>query len=458
MTIEGDSRNAFKDILLHLANQHQGVMHSILSFSGAHLDLESSYGQELRHDQAWLSADALDDRAEYHRSEALKFLCEDINSTVDKDSEDHEMIVSARYAQMLCFLLQTLVDGKTQGEHRLHLQGYKSLMAASPPEDPTFGAFITEMFQYYICADDLLWHPSCQQRRVASDDWDNATPIAAPRLFGIADGLFNQLSKISTVRNAIRSNIEAGIEPPTDHMVLSRAAEIDAVINSWQPQSSYEDSRGRIGMLYKQCLWLYLYRTVYPPPSSHVRRSTLGSLPIAGTSTMIAPTTQRRSSIATSIVSSPAPVAYCNGSHSTSRNASRSSSMHETDGMGVSDVMSASRSSSPALTTSSRGNQKISFSINQSLDVLESFHPKDPAQTLLLIPCLLVGTSCFEPAQRERIRVALRHVREYTGVRSCDRVAQLLEEIWSRMDHGDLMAVWDWQATAAQMELDFLCK
>src|SRR5699024_6059725 len=33
LTVEGEARNAFKDIILQLANQHQGLMHSILALS-----------------------------------------------------------------------------------------------------------------------------------------------------------------------------------------------------------------------------------------------------------------------------------------------------------------------------------------------------------------------------------------------------------------------------------------
>src|SRR5690606_33592944 len=54
---------------------------------------------------------------------------------------------------------------------------------------------------------------------------------------------------------------------------------------------------------------------------------------------------------------------------------------------------------------------RITVAVEESLSILESFKPSDPSQRLLLIPCLILGTACFNPAQQERVRIAVRAVR-----------------------------------------------
>jgi len=100
---------------------------------------------------------------------------------------------------------------------------------------------------------------------------------------------------------------------------------------------------------------------------------------------------------------------------------------------------------------------RLISAVDESLNILESFKPSEPAQTLLLVPCLLVGMACFDLDRRERVRKAIRAVRGYTGLRNCDRIAELLEEIWTLMDEGDWVAVWDWQAVARRMGIDVPC-
>lgn len=133
--------------------------------------------------------------------------------------------------------------------------------------------------------------------------------------------------------------------------------------------------------------------------------------------------------------------------------------MHESSNVNqLSPMYPAQRPNSPPpIRRPSFHDQRIHNFISESLCVLESFKPSDPSQTLLLIPCLAIGTACFDPEQRERIRAAVRAVRGYTGLRNCDRVADLLEEVWHLMDQGDWLAVWDWQSVARGHGLDIIC-
>jgi hypothetical protein len=74
LTVEGEAKNAFKDIILHLANQHQGLMHSILAVSSKHIDWDTPYGAKLLADHPQSSREALQQRADYHHDESMKRL------------------------------------------------------------------------------------------------------------------------------------------------------------------------------------------------------------------------------------------------------------------------------------------------------------------------------------------------------------------------------------------------
>ncbi|KAJ0299830.1 hypothetical protein COL516b_008949 [Colletotrichum fioriniae] len=248
LTVEGEAKNAFKDIILPLANLHQGVMHSILAMSSKHIDFDTPYGAKLLEKNPTTTLEALQARSAYHEEQAMKTLYADMNRSAEEDIDDRETILSARYAQILCLLVTTLIEGEPHGAHRVHLSGYKQLIQESPPEDPVFLAFITEFFQYHIYADELLWHPAPNRPRLASEDWSPLVPLDSPRLLGVADGLFQHLCQITTIRNVIRDNIYRRAETVVTYHVLYRAQEIQEAIEQWMPLWPPGDSRHRVGL------------------------------------------------------------------------------------------------------------------------------------------------------------------------------------------------------------------
>ncbi|OAA50520.1 Zn(2)-C6 fungal-type DNA-binding domain protein [Metarhizium rileyi] len=470
LTVEGEAKNAFKDIILQLANQHQGLMHSILAVSSKHIDLDSPYGAKVLQDNPAATPDTLQRRGDYHHEEALRRLYKDMENPVAKEDPAYDTVLSARYGQILCLLLQTRAEGNPRGEHRVHLQAYQTLIQHSPPENNIFHAFITEFFQYHIYADDLLWHSGVNPSRLSSDRREAQAQIHTPRLIGVGDGLFRCLSQITSLRNAIRSNVAASVDPVVDYTSLYRAAEIDAAIRDWTPKWPLGDSRHRVGPLYKQMMWIYLFRTIYPPSTSAPKRCTLVTLPVT-TPQHNAGNLQRRASMVASVgsltsfstISSslPSPAGpHAAQSCPSSRNPSRTSSMHEQDTSRLTVAESQDshkQSSPPPVRRPAHDDCRITLAVEESLAILESFQPCDPAQTLLLIPCTVIGTACFDTTQRRRVRTAIKVVRGYTGLRSSDRVMELLEEVWSLMDRGDWASVWDWQLVAKKLGLDFLC-
>lgn len=465
LTVETEAKNAFKDIILHLANRHQGLMHSILSVSSKHIDLDAPYGIKLLQDNPSTSRQALEERSDYHHDEAMKRFYNDIAESVEQDdpayyTEEYQSVLCARYGQILFRLLQTRVEGNSTGEHRLHLKAYQTLIQHSPPEDPAFYAFITEIFQYHIYADDLIWHPDTRVERLSSDDWEPFTTNHSPQLLGVVDGLLRQLSDITDLRMTIRRHMTTGVDPPVDYIMLFHGAEISTAIHDWVPDWPVGDSRNRVGLLYKQVMFIYLFRTIYTPSS--MPRTTMSSL--SSLSSSASSTPQRRASMATSVVSTASAPASTSTNMSygrsmphscpSSRNPSRNSSMHEGDN---SFAVFDGPASPPPKRRPENEDVRLSTAVEESLQILETFGPEEPAQTLLLIPCFVVGIACFNEEPRERVRQAIRAVRGYTGLRHCDRVAEVLEEVWRLMDEGDWVPVWDWQGIARRIGVDIPC-
>jgi hypothetical protein len=250
--VEGPKKNAFKDILLPLAIQHLGLMHSILALSSTNIEYEEPYGQALLAKHPDVSVESLNERAQYHKDEAWK----DMKIAIQQEKEGiaPANAPSIRYGQMLCLVVRSIAEGKVNGEHRIHLRAYQKLIREKPPDEGPFMEFIEEYFQFNIGLDDIISLPEGPLRRSAiSDDWNLPSVIQpeAARLLGVQDGLFFLLSKITSIRNTIRSNMEQEIEPIVDYTSLYRAVKIDAGIREWHPLLPAGDSRELAGLLYK---------------------------------------------------------------------------------------------------------------------------------------------------------------------------------------------------------------
>lgn len=472
LTVEGEHKNAFKDMMVPIAVNHQGLMHSILSLASKHIDFETPYGINILRNNPGTTLEALRERSIYHHGQArLKFYA-DVEFTNERAAADDRSLVPARYGQMLCFLLEALTEGSPRGEHRLHLSAYRNLISTSPPHDSAFLSFIAEFFQYHIFADELI-DPAVARNPCSLPKQHPPLPVIhPPRLLGVSDGLLEYLSQITAIRNTIRSNMLAQVDPVVDYTCLYRAAEIDAAIREWTPHWPPGDNRDRVGLLYKHMMWIYLVRTIYPPCSSSpsslsssVSLSLVHSSPSYGRPTSSAVHTPPQSA-STSCASSPRLVG--SGSGQDTRNTRPNSRM---------DVSPSSATSGPALeepaTDPAAGNgdradsppparqppqhdPRVTLAVDESLAILETFKPSDPCQTLLLLPCFLIGTACFGPTQQKRVRAAIRTVKGYTGLRNADRAVEVLEEVWRLMDAGDWAAVWDWPGVSHGLGLDFI--
>lgn len=278
LTVEGPQKNAFKDMLLPMAVKHLGLMHSILALSSSNLDYQSDYGRSILAKHPEVTENSLCERALFHQDEAVKEFLLDIERQNSGTTEN--VVLSVRYGQMLCFVVKSLTEGKATGEHRMHLQAYQKLIRETPPEDSPFMDFIKEYFQFHISVDELVHRPASPPPSSTSSPTpdDDDCPLSLPPtlfhpeaecLLGVQDNLFYFMSSITRLRNKIRVNIENDIDPIVDYNALYRASQIDASIRAWQSAWPSGEIRHVAGLLYKQMLWVYLWRSIYPPKATH---------------------------------------------------------------------------------------------------------------------------------------------------------------------------------------------
>lgn len=470
LTVEGEHRNAFKDMMVPIAVKHQGLMHSILSLASKHIDFDTPYGINVLRNNPTTTLEALRERSIYHHEQARLKFYDDVEFTNGKPNTDDKVLVSARYGQMLCFLLEALAEGSSRGEHRCHLDAYRNLISTSPPDDSAFLAFIAEFFHYHIYADELI-HSAIDPDTCSTPNPLPPVPVThPPRLLGIGDGLLEYLSQITMMRNTIRGKMIAQVDPTVTYHEVYPATGIDLAVRRWMPNWPPGDSRDRVGLLYQHMVRIYLHRTIYPPSPSQPS-STVSS---AATSTLVH-SSPNRGRPPSSVVNTPpqsTPTSCASSPRLTGSNPgrnpgvsqlgprldweSRKNGDHEA-GEAIGPHGNQSRPDSPPpVRYPPQREAFLALMVDESLAILETFKPSDPSQTLLLLPCFLLGTVAFNPSQQARVRAAIKMVRGYTGLRNADRVVDVLEEIWRLMAVGDWVSVWDWPGVAHSLGMDFI--
>ena len=122
LTVESQHKNAFKDMLLQMAVEHRGLMHSILSMASRHMDYDAPYCKKIIETNAKVSLESLLERSEFHHNAAMKSLYDDIEIEKKNQGNGTKVNISVRYGQMLCLLIQTVAIGSRSGEHRVQLR------------------------------------------------------------------------------------------------------------------------------------------------------------------------------------------------------------------------------------------------------------------------------------------------------------------------------------------------
>ncbi|KAL1967568.1 hypothetical protein VTN77DRAFT_3083 [Rasamsonia byssochlamydoides] len=257
LTLINDDSNPFKEILLPMATQHRGLMHSLMCLSGSHL---SARDPEPR----------LKERKHYHFDRAITDLRESINAATaaasSGSSEEPQLLIDDPIiASTLALCLNTICEGETSGEYRSHMDAARYLLVTQRPRNEKFRQFIIEFFQYHDVSNSI----TSLDRRPLDLTGDLRLPDFVPHaqagaLLGIFDGLFNYISAITKLRDRIRQRYNEGYEPAVDYQTLSEAVTIDSALRSWEPAYPPETSNWFAAQLYRQSTWVYLYRTIRP--------------------------------------------------------------------------------------------------------------------------------------------------------------------------------------------------
>ncbi|CAN9417140.1 unnamed protein product [Alternaria sp. RS040] len=248
LTLHGDkSSNPFTKILLPMALQHEGLMHSVLCLSASHMYSVNPLQE-------------YEDRQVFHRGKALQLLKHDIER--QKAGEGGVMVYEdSNVAQILLHLLHSICDGNTSGEYRMHMIAAKQIAMTQKSSNPEFQTLFDEFFYYHWIASQIT---SLDGTEVPMMDDFNLPFKISPEtagLIGISDGLFGFISKISNLRRKIRSRIDEKQEPVMDYEALLAAHAIDTGLRGWVCPHTPGSPRYTISMLYRQATWVYLYRT-----------------------------------------------------------------------------------------------------------------------------------------------------------------------------------------------------
>ena len=255
LSCRNDGENPFVVLLMPMALEHQGLMHSILALSGSHLMIREPAKYE--------------NRRFHHYSRAIQILSETIakcNTTGNNSLPDDPTVAST-----LIMCVNTVCEGDTNGMYRPHLDGIGELvrqrlrtLSAAPGKASAFSRFLIEFFLYH----DTLRSMTGLDRRPSffgNLELPNfMDPKRAGSLIGVIDGLFNIISKITKLRDQLRSRGLAGKGRGEDFETTSEALSIDSDLRQWTPSQPPGHPHYHGAQVYRQCVCIYLFRTIMP--------------------------------------------------------------------------------------------------------------------------------------------------------------------------------------------------
>jgi hypothetical protein len=248
LSLHGDqTTNPFTRILLPMALQHEGLMHSVLCLSASHL-YSLSPSQEY------------EDRQVFHRGKALHLLNQDLQR--QQAGEGGVMIYEdSNVAQILLHLLHSICDGNTSGEYRMHMIAARQIAMNQKLQSPEFQSLFDEFFYYHWIASQITSLDDTEVPMMENFSLPFEINPETAALIGVSDGLFGYISKISNLRRRLRGRIDDHLEPTMDYEALIAAHAIDTGLRSWVCPQTPGTPRYTLSMLYRQATWVYLYRT-----------------------------------------------------------------------------------------------------------------------------------------------------------------------------------------------------
>ncbi|KAI6789186.1 hypothetical protein KC367_g1348 [Hortaea werneckii] len=252
-----DHQNPFLEIIVPMAMGHTGLMHSLLYLSGSIL-----VANEPNPKSDW------EERQEHHSSKAMRLLQQDLASTTSNGTDAVAHIGDPSIAQTLVLCLQTVCAGDLTGSYRFHLNAMKEMLSRQqhfPNEQ--LRQFILEFLLYHDYSSSItsLANPLDQRSIDLMDGFKLPEFMIQPQagtLLGVMDGLFGFISRIRQLRDQIRERRALNYAHWWDAAIMDDAFAIDNALRMWQCVHPPDTPRYTASLLYRQCTWLYLHRTI----------------------------------------------------------------------------------------------------------------------------------------------------------------------------------------------------
>jgi transcription factor-like protein len=245
LTLVNDASNPFHNIILPMATQHRGLMHSLMCLSGSHLSA--------RHPDQGIK-----ERHLYHFHRAVTCLVKELN-TANTALYNPDAILAS--AMALC--LHSICEGETNGEYRPHLDAARKVLVTHRIRDEKFRQFIIEFFQYHDVSNSIT-SLDRRPRHLNLQDFLPHPPPESGTLLGIFDGLFANACKITKLRDRVRKRYGDGFKPAIEMQSLNEAVTIDLALRTWKSCYLQDSPNWIAAELHRLSTWLYLWRTVYP--------------------------------------------------------------------------------------------------------------------------------------------------------------------------------------------------
>ena len=253
-----DHQNPFLEIIVPMAMGHEGLMHSLLYLSGSCL-----MANETSPRSDW------EERQEHHSSRAMRLLQQDLSDSASTGQSSDATVADPSIAQTLLLCLQTVCAGDLTGTYRFHLNAMKEMLtqrAVAVPNEQ-LRQFILEFLLYHDYSSSItsLSNPLDQRSIDLMEGFKLPEFMIQPQagtLLGVMDGLFGFISRIRKLRDQIRWRRAQGAGHWWDADIIDDAFAIDDALRAWKCVHPPESSRYAPSLLYRQCTWIYLHRTI----------------------------------------------------------------------------------------------------------------------------------------------------------------------------------------------------
>ena len=264
--------NPFTTILIPMAVNHEGLMHSMLALSGSHLsrcDPQAEYVE----------------RKQMHFNAAISALRQEVTYLTARGEAFSDPLVA-------CMIFQCLIpisDGSTRGDHLSHLQAARTVIK---PRNDAFGRFAWEFYKYH----DMSHAMTSLERPLAPDDDDDVdlsidadptspvVPLSAGSgpgdgpdfatlgdtipppsegvMIGVCDGLFKYINRVTALRDRIRERKRRGAQPTVAYGSIRDASVLGKQLLEWRSGHPEHSAKWVTAELYREAALVYLHRSL----------------------------------------------------------------------------------------------------------------------------------------------------------------------------------------------------